>query len=106
MGLEVMEKVEEGFELLRDPHMNKGTAFTKEERIKYKLRGLLPPHIETMEDQLSRALQQLRNSKEDIQKFIFLSQLQNRNETLFYRLLVENLVETMPIVYTPTGKTF
>jgi len=89
-------------ELLRTPCLNKGTAFTKEEREKLKIRGLLPTKIENIEEQTSRCLLQLRACKTDMAKWIFLHQLQTRNETLFYRLLVEHLVETMPIVYTPT----
>jgi malic enzyme len=88
--------------ILRNPHENKGTSFSKEEREKLGLRGLLPPHIESMDFQLERVLAQFRNSKGDLQKWIMLNTLQRRNERLFYRLLIENLVETMPIVYTPT----
>ncbi len=66
------------------------------------IRGLLPPHVETIEIQLQRALRQFRAFNTPLEKYIYLSSLQDRNETLFFRLLVENPVETMPIVYTPT----
>jgi len=66
------------------------------------IRGLLPPHVETIEQQLKRALRQFRAFNTPLEKYIYLSSLQDRNETLFFKLLVENPVETMPIVYTPT----
>ncbi|KAL0484832.1 malate dehydrogenase [Acrasis kona] len=88
--------------ILHDSTYNKGTAFSRDERDKLGLSGLLPYKVETLEDQLRRALRQFRAFTTPIEKYIYLSSLQERNETLFYRLLVENLVETMPIVYTPT----
>jgi len=89
-------------DILRIPTYNKGTAFSAAERNELKLRGLLPPRVETLEEQVSRALSQLRSFECNIDKYIYLQSLQSRNETLFYRLIVDNLKETMPIVYTPT----
>lgn len=90
-----------GQELLKDPLLNKGTAFSEEERDAFGLRGLLPDHVSSIEDQLGRARTQIDSKPEDLQKSIYLSGLQDRNETLFYRFLIENLEETVPIVYTP-----
>ena len=90
-----------GQDLLKDPLLNKGTAFTEEERDAFGLRGLLPDHVSTIEDQLGRARTQIESKPEDLQKSIYLSGLQDRNETLFYRFLIENLEQTVPIVYTP-----
>jgi len=91
-----------GINRLEDPLLNKSTAFSKEERIKYKLFGLLPPKIETLEQQLLRTKLTFANQQPELQKHIFLRALQDRNEVLFYRFLMENIVETMPIIYTPT----
>jgi malate dehydrogenase (oxaloacetate-decarboxylating)(NADP+) len=91
-----------GAALIRDPALNKGTAFTEEEREVLGLRGLLPPRIHTMEEQLLRVLGNLRIKPTDLEKYIFLISLQDRNKTLFYRVLLDNIDELMPIVYTPT----
>jgi len=91
-----------GLALLRDPALNKGTAFTEEERDALGLRGLLPPHVHTMDEQLLRVLRNLRAKPTDLEKYIFLVSLQDRNKTLFYRVLLENIEELAPIVYTPT----
>ncbi len=91
-----------GLALLRDPALNKGTAFTEQERDALGLRGLLPPHVHTMDEQLLRVLRNLRAKPTDLEKYIFLVSLQDRNKTLFYRVLLENIEELMPIVYTPT----
>jgi malate dehydrogenase (oxaloacetate-decarboxylating)(NADP+) len=91
-----------GLALLRDPVLNKGTAFTEEERDALGLRGLLPPHVHTMDEQLLRVLRNLRAKPTDLEKYIFLVSLQDRNKTLFYRVLLENIEELVPIVYTPT----
>ncbi|WP_144140948.1 NAD-dependent malic enzyme [Paraburkholderia sp. BCC1884] len=91
-----------GYELLADPMLNKGTAFTESERDTFDLHGLLPPNIGTLEEQASRRIQVLRGLETDIERYAFLRDLQDTNETLFFALLVQNLEELLPIVYTPT----
>jgi malate dehydrogenase (oxaloacetate-decarboxylating)(NADP+) len=91
-----------GIHLLQDPLLNKGTAFTEDERDHLQLRGLLPPHVSTQEQQLARVLENFRRKPSDLEKYINLRALHDRNETLFYRLLTENPDEMTPIVYTPT----
>ncbi|MBZ0267079.1 oxaloacetate-decarboxylating malate dehydrogenase, partial [bacterium] len=91
-----------GVDLLHDPAWNKGTAFTEAERDALGLRGLLPPRVVSMDEQLNRVVENYGNKTTDLERFIYLSALQDRNETLFYRLLIENIEEMMPIVYTPT----
>ena len=91
-----------GFKVLNSASLNKGTAFTSEERDKYKLHGLLPPTINTPQAQLSRALQNMRRKYYDIDRYVFLKSLQGRNERLFYQLVINNIEEVMPLIYTPT----
>ena len=91
-----------GFDVLFNPALNKGTAFTEEERNKYKLRGLLPPGVSDPDVQLHRALENMRRKYYDIERYIFLSALQSRNERLYYRAIMENIEEIMPLIYTPT----
>ena len=91
-----------GIELLHDPLINKGTAFTDAERDALGLHGLLPPRVANQEEQLERVLENYRRKESDLEKYIYLVSLQERNEALFYRLVVENLEEMMPIIYTPT----
>lgn len=88
--------------ILSDPLLNKGAAFTEEERSELGLFGLLPMGVSTIEAQVQRALESYRRKQDDLEKYLFLLGLMNRNETLFYRLLTENLDEMVPIVYTPT----
>lgn len=88
--------------LLQDPVLNKGTAFTARERDLLGLHGLLPPRIHTQAEQVMRVLQNMRRLPTDLDKYIFLTALHDRNETLFFRLVMENAEEIMPLIYTPT----
>ncbi|MEN3974125.1 NAD-dependent malic enzyme [Emcibacter sp. SYSU 3D8] len=90
-----------GTELLSQPLLNKGTAFTLQEREKLGLVGLLPPHVTTPEEQLARTYEAFHATGSDIGRHIYLRALQDRNETLFYRLLMAHLGEMMPVIYTP-----
>ncbi len=87
---------------LQDPARTKSTAFTREERDELGLRGLLPHRVSTMESQVGRSLANMRRKAYDIERYIFLCGLQDRNERLFYRLVIDNIEETMPLIYTPT----
>jgi len=91
-----------GMTLLNNPLMNKGTAYTEAERDALGLRGLLPPRVFPIERQVERVLMNFRKKTTDLEKYIFLTMLQQRNETLFYRILLDNMEEMMPIIYTPT----
>ncbi len=91
-----------GQQLLESPLLNKGSAFTEHERRQLGLLGLLPPHFSTVEEQLARAYGNYQKKKSDLERYVFLTALQDRNETLFYRLLHEHISEMMPIIYTPT----
>lgn len=91
-----------GERVLRDPARNKDTAFTREERKRLGIEGLLPPAVLTIEQQVAMELEHIFSKKEPLEQYIGLMALLDRNETLFYRLLVENLERLTPIVYTPT----
>jgi len=91
-----------GYARLHDPSLNKGTSFSAEERERYHLRGLLPARISTPEMQEMRVLRSLRRKTDDIERYIYLQSLQNRNEHLFYRLVTHHIEEIMPLIYTPT----
>ncbi len=88
--------------LLDNPMLNKGSAFSQDERRELGLVGLLPPHLSTIEEQLSRTYENYLKKQTDLERYVFLTSLQDRNETLFYRLLQEHISEMMPIIYTPT----
>jgi malate dehydrogenase (oxaloacetate-decarboxylating) len=90
-----------GKDLMSDPVLNKGTAFTEEERTEFGLHGLLPPVVETLEQQCVRAYEAYNRKKDDLEKHIFLRSLQDTNETLFYALLYRHIAEMAPIIYTP-----
>jgi malate dehydrogenase (oxaloacetate-decarboxylating)(NADP+) len=91
-----------GSALLANPLLNKGTAFTEEERDALGLRGLLPPRVFSLDEQLARAYANFLHQPEPLDKYVFLTLLQNRNETLFYKLLETHPEEMIPIIYTPT----
>jgi malate dehydrogenase (oxaloacetate-decarboxylating) len=91
-----------GADLLDTPIWNKGTAFDEGERAAFGLRGLLPPHIESLEQQSIRAYEGFKAKTTDLERHIYVRQLQDNNETLFYRLLLDHVEEMLPIVYTPT----
>jgi malate dehydrogenase (oxaloacetate-decarboxylating)(NADP+) len=91
-----------GVDWLHNPVFNKGTAFTEAERDALGLRGLLPPHVLTMAQQAQRVMENFHSKPSDIERYIQMVSLQDRNEMLFYRVLMDNLEEMMPIIYTPT----
>ncbi len=102
IGAEVLDVPFRGQLLLERALWNKGTAFTYEERRTLGLMGLLPPREETLDEQAARAFEAYGMKPTDLERHIYLRQLQDSNETLFYRLLLDHLAEMMPIVYTPT----
>ncbi len=91
-----------GVTLLQEPSLNKGTAFTEREREVLGLRGLLPPHVCTQAEQVARVLENFHRLPTTLEKYIFMSALHDRNEALFFRVVIENTDEMMPIIYTPT----
>ena len=97
----VVETELSGKDLLSDPVLNKSTAFTHEERIRFELHGLLPPVIESLEQQCNRAYEAYKRKEDDLERHIFLRALQDTNETLFYALLYRHIAEMAPIIYTP-----
>lgn len=100
-GNEWIETSLTGKQLLSTALLNKGTAFTEEERIELKLLGKLPFRIETLEEQLKRAKNQFRSYTNTLQKYVYLNNLHDKNEILFYKLLLEDIHETLPLIYTP-----
>jgi len=91
-----------GYDLINSPRLNKGTAFSDHERDVFGLHGLLPPHVGSLDDQIERRIQTLRHQPNSFNKYAFLRDLQDTNETLFYALLLRNIEEMLPLVYTPT----
>jgi len=91
-----------GMALLRDPLLNKGTAFTELDRDTLGLRGLLPAHVLTMEEQAERVMTNLRRLPNDLEKYVALNALHDRNEALFFRIVCDNIDEIQPLIYTPT----
>ncbi|MFD2616450.1 NAD-dependent malic enzyme [Terrilactibacillus laevilacticus] len=92
----------EGKYLLSDPLYNKGTGFTEEERVKYKLQGLLPPVIQTIEEQANQIYDQIQQKADNMEKHLFLMQIYDTNRTLFYYVVSKHISEFLPIIYTPT----
>jgi malate dehydrogenase (oxaloacetate-decarboxylating) len=90
-----------GMDLLNRQGLNKGTAFSEEERVRFGLHGLLPPQLETLAEQVVRAYGAYKRKSDDLERHIYLRALQDTNEVLFYRLLLDHLEEMMPIIYTP-----
>jgi malate dehydrogenase (oxaloacetate-decarboxylating) len=90
-----------GMDLLDRPGLNKGTAFTEDERSKLRLHGLLPPHVESLDEQVVRAYEAYRRKDDDLERHIYLRALQDTNEVLFYRILLDHIEEMTPMVYTP-----
>jgi malate dehydrogenase (oxaloacetate-decarboxylating)(NADP+) len=91
-----------GLQLLRDPLLNRGMAFTERERDALGLRGLLPPHVLTQDEQAQRALEHIRRQPTDLEKYVELSALHDRNESLFFRVVCDHVDEMQPLIYTPT----
>lgn len=87
---------------LRDPLLNRGTAFETADRARLGLEGWLPPRVETIQEQERRVLEVLRSKPSPLERYCYLSTIQNENETLFYRVVIDNLQETLPLIYTPT----
>jgi malate dehydrogenase (oxaloacetate-decarboxylating)(NADP+) len=96
------EELPRGVKILHDPVRNKGTAFTEDEREELGLRGLLPARVHSMAEQELRVLHNIREKQTDLEKYLYLIALQDRNENLYYRVIMNNIEEMMPLIYTPT----
>src|SRR5687768_12588188 len=97
-----MHDQQKSWMILSDPIRNKGTAFTEKERDVFKLHGKLPFHISTLEEQVQRRYLNFKAQSSDLAKHVFLSALRQRNEVLFYKLVLEHVAEMLPLIYTPT----
>ena len=102
MGMPGSKRIPDGVELLHDPCLNKGTAFTAAERDAHSLRGLLPPGVQSQGNQVQRVMENFRKQSGPLEKYVYMTGLEDRNETLFYRVVLDNIEEMMPIIYTPT----
>lgn len=102
MSYESIPEIYRGVKILHDPLRNKGTAFTEAEREALGLRGLLPPKVHSHADQELRVLGALRGKVTDLERYLYLMALQDRNETLFFRVVINHIEEMMPLIYTPT----
>jgi malate dehydrogenase (oxaloacetate-decarboxylating)(NADP+) len=98
----VSDKRPHGIDLLHDPLLNKGTGFSEAERDELHLRGLLPPRVFSLAEQQQRIMENFEGKQSDLERYIFLLALQDRNETLFYRTLIDHIERMLPIIYTPT----
>jgi malate dehydrogenase (oxaloacetate-decarboxylating) len=101
-GKVMIETPLSGYDLVYQPTLNKGSAFSKKERDTFRLHGILPPRVSTMKEQCKRIMDSIHHKSTPLGKYTELHRLQNRNETLFYRLIYEHMEELMPIIYTPT----
>ncbi|HUF47980.1 MAG TPA: NAD-dependent malic enzyme [Vicinamibacterales bacterium] len=101
-GVRYLEVSRRGDALKDDPLLNKGTCFTEAERDLFGLRGLIPPAVSTPDEQAARAYENFLRIGDDVARYLFLAALQDRNETLFYRLVIDHFDEMIPIIYTPT----
>ena len=97
-----VKEIPSGMDLLHNPLLNQGTAFSDEERERFKLRGLLPPRVANQKIQVSRILENFRKKPNELEKYQYMIDLEDRNENLFYRVVLENLEMMMPVIYTPT----
>jgi len=102
VSYESIPEIYRGVKILHDPLRNKGTAFTEAEREALGLRGLLPPKVHSHADQELRVLGALRGKVTDLERYLYLMALQDRNETLFFRVVINHIEEMMPLIYTPT----
>ncbi|RWR42700.1 NAD-dependent malic enzyme [Pediococcus acidilactici] len=100
--MEESKMTEKAMSILNNPYLNKGTAFTKAERNQLGLNGLIPPYIQTLDEQVAQTYAQFQTKANDLEKRLFLMQIFNENRVLFYKLFSEHVVEFMPIVYDPT----
>jgi malate dehydrogenase (oxaloacetate-decarboxylating)(NADP+) len=98
----VLPVFKRGRELLSDPMLNKGTGFPDSERDALGIRGLVPPQVVSINDRVSRAMENFRRQEHDLDRYIFLESLHDRNETLYYRVLLTHIREFTPIIYPPT----
>ena len=101
-GYNLMPSKVSGIDYIRDPKLFKGMAFTLEERQTLGIHGLLPPRIKTQEEMAEHSMRNLRRFEDPLNKYMYMADLLERNEKLFYKVLSENTAELMPIVYTPT----
>jgi len=96
------ESMAGGYQILQQPHWNKGLSFTPEERVSKNLTGLIPHVMESLQTQCARAMKMINSRQTPIDKYLYLSSLKGQNVDLFYRLVMDNIRELMPLVYTPT----
>ena len=89
-------------QIIADPQTNRGTAFTLDERKRFGLMGRLPAAVETLEQQAARAYKQVCRLDDDLDKYIYLEQLHDRNETLYYKVIIDHIAELLPVIYDPT----
>ena len=102
MASDIVPSLVSGLDYLRDPKLFKGMAFSLEERQTLGIHGLLPPRIKTLDEQAENSMRNLRRFQDPLNQYMYMVDLLDRNEKLFYKLLSENTMELMPIVYTPT----